>query len=40
MLSNSGKPVKMYSGVGIIGKIFSKPFAKPRVQKRIHVTGI
>jgi hypothetical protein len=40
VLSNSGKPVKMYSCVGIIGKLFSKPFAKLRVQKTIHVTGI
>jgi len=40
MLSNSGKPVKMYSGVGIIGKLFSKPFAEPSVRKGIHVTGI
>ena len=35
-----GKPVKIYSAVGIIGKTFRKPFAKPSVQKGIHVTGI
>ena len=40
MLSHPGKPVKMYSAAGIIGKPFSKPFSKPNVQKGIHVTGI
>jgi hypothetical protein len=29
MLSNPGKPVQMYHAADIIGKLFSKPFAKP-----------
>jgi hypothetical protein len=40
MLSNPGKPIKMYHVAGIIGKLFSKPFIKPNIQKGIHVKGI
>jgi len=40
MRSNPGKPVTIYIAVGIIGKYFSKVFAKHSIEKGIHVTGI
>jgi len=40
MRSKSGKPVTIYTAVGIIGKYFSKAFAKHNIEKGINVTGI
>lgn len=34
------KPVTIDIAVGIIGKYFSKTFAKHNIEERIHVTGI
>ena len=40
MLSNPGKALTMYTAVDIIGKYFSKAFAKNIIEKGIYVTGI
>jgi len=40
MRSNPGKTVTIYIAVGIIGKYFSKAFAKHNIEKGVHVTGI
>lgn len=39
MLSNTGKLVTIYIVTGIIGKNFSKAFAKHNIEKGFHVTG-
>jgi hypothetical protein len=40
ILSNPSKPVTIYSAAGIIGKYFSKAFAKHNTEKGFCVTGI